>query len=63
MVTDRQIEALLVEAGIAGDSKQARLCKKALNGDAESRAQCERVIGDAVAMSEVYANEDDSSRS
>ena len=49
-ITDDQIRALSAEAAAAGDDEQVRLCKLALGGDADARAECERAIGDARAQ-------------
>jgi hypothetical protein len=47
MVTNTQIEALSTEAANAGDLAQVALCTAALAGDADARAECERVIAAA----------------
>lgn len=44
---EQEIDALHTEAGNAGDEEQARLCERALDGDAAARAKCVRVIRDA----------------
>lgn len=49
-VTDEQIEALRTEAGEAGDLEQVALCDRAIDGDADARAKCERVIRTAWAQ-------------
>jgi len=50
-ITDEQIEALRTEAGAAGDLDQVAICDRALlEGDAEARAECARVIADAEAQ-------------
>ena len=46
-ITDKQIETLRAEAGTAGDDEQVKLCDAALNGDADARAECARVISAA----------------
>lgn len=51
-ITDAQIEALRTEAGAAGDSGQVAICDRALDGNESARAECARVIGDAVAMAD-----------
>ncbi len=51
-ITDEQIINLRAEARAAGDDAQARLCTKALHGDDEARAACERAICDAAAMAD-----------
>lgn len=43
-ITDTQIETLLTEASAAGDSEQVAICRRALDGDTEARAECARVI-------------------
>lgn len=49
-VSDEQIEQLLQEAGQAGDQKMVEICRWALNGDEQARAQCADVIEEARAM-------------
>lgn len=49
-ITDEQIEAFCDEAGVAGDTEQAALCRRALAGDADARRACARVIDAARAM-------------
>lgn len=48
-ITDR-IEALMTEAGEAGDAEQVAICQRALAGDADAIAECQRVMGDAAAQ-------------
>lgn len=50
-VSPAQIRALRTEAGAAGDSAQAAICTRALDGDADARRECARVIADAAAQS------------
>ena len=53
-ITTSQIEALMTEAGSAGDAEQVKICRVALgwDGDAtaadvtDARAECARVIAD-----------------
>mgnify|MGYP006921368559 CR=1 FL=1 len=52
LVSDEQIEALRREASEAGDAAQVAACNKALDGDAEARRECARVIQAARAMGE-----------
>lgn len=49
-VTDEQIKALREEALAAGDHAQAAICDHALDGDANARAECARVIAHATAQ-------------
>ncbi len=46
-VSDAGIADLEAEAGSAGDSAMAALCRAALHGDTDARAECARVILDA----------------
>jgi hypothetical protein len=43
-ISGADIAALRQEAGQAGDFEQVALCDLALSGDADARAECERVI-------------------
>jgi hypothetical protein len=49
---DNDISTLCNEAACAGDEAMAVLCERALAGDAEARAEVERVIADAAAQEE-----------
>jgi hypothetical protein len=44
MITERQIEDLKDEAIAIGDTEQVSLCRRALRGDVDALAECERVI-------------------
>ena len=46
-VTDAQIKQLQAEAGAHGDPEMHAICERALDGDAEAREECERVIREA----------------
>ena len=48
---DDTIRKLHDAAGEAGDLEQVAICLRALDGDDEARAECERVINDADAQS------------
>ena len=50
IVSDTDIKGLLWEAGVAGDTQMALLCRKALAGDSAARAECARVIQENVDM-------------
>ena len=52
MITTADIRALRDEAGEAGDLSQVAVCDRALDGDQDARAECERVILDARAQME-----------
>lgn len=43
-ITDSQIEALQIEAGMAGDADTVRDCKKALDGVKAARKRIARII-------------------
>ena len=47
MITDWQIELMRVEAGAAGDTEMVKICRRALNGSARARKECERVLEEA----------------
>ena len=49
-ITDTQIEALSMDSGVAGDLEMVEVCARALAGDELARAECARVIADALAM-------------
>lgn len=49
-ITTEQIEALRIEAGAHGDTKQVELCDAALAGDADARAKCAKAIANAEAQ-------------
>lgn len=49
-VTDEQIVDLRTEATWAGDDEQVDICTAALEGDAEARTECARVIAEAEAQ-------------
>ena len=49
-ITDTQIRELSTESGNAGDLEMVEICDRALAGDDLARAECERVIADALAM-------------
>ncbi len=49
-VSTKQIEVLRSEAGAAGDYEMVADCSRALSGDADAWAFCERVIADARAL-------------
>ncbi len=49
-VTNAQIETLLTEARLAGDSKMANLCEHALEGDGDAIQACLAAINDAAAQ-------------
>lgn len=44
IVTDKDIAALEYEAGVFGDDAERKICQRALNGSARSRAYCVRRI-------------------
>ena len=44
-----QIEQFRNEAGSAGDLAQVAICDRALDGDLDACAECQRVIEDAIA--------------
>lgn len=46
-ITTKQIEALMNEAGAAGDSEMYAICERALQGDAEAIKECAEVIAQA----------------
>ena len=48
-ITIKQIKALLAEAIAAGDTKQVRICERALDGRTPAIAQCTRIIQEAKA--------------
>lgn len=48
-ITIKQIKALLAEAIAAGDTKQVRICERALDGRTPAIAQCTRIIKEAKA--------------
>lgn len=48
-VTTQQIEALMNEAGVAGDLEQVALCKLALQGNDAALEACADVIAEAQA--------------
>ena len=52
MISDKQIEALRSEAGIAGDLAQVAICDRALDGDESALAECQGVIANAVSMAD-----------
>lgn len=43
-ITTKQIKTLLAEAIAAGDTKQVRICERALDGRTPAIAQCARII-------------------
>ena len=45
-ITDDQIVALQIEAGMAGDADTVRDCKKALDGNEAARKRIARIIAD-----------------
>jgi len=45
-ITDSQIEAIQIEAGMAGDSATVADCKKALDGVKAARRRIARIIAD-----------------
>lgn len=45
-----RLRRLWTEAGAAGDSKQVRLCRLALDGDGAAAEKCARVLADAEAQ-------------
>tara|TARA_R110002110_G_scaffold287505_1_gene501963 strand:+ start:367 stop:549 length:183 start_codon:yes stop_codon:yes gene_type:complete len=49
MPLQQKIEALLIEAGVAGDSDMIDTCLLALQGDASALAECAEVIEEAAA--------------
>lgn len=49
-ITNSQIRKLSNEAAEAGDLEQVAICERALSGDAEARAECAKVIGNAQAQ-------------
>ena len=49
-ITDDNISTLCNEAATAGDEEMVVLCDRALVGDADARAEVERVIADAAAQ-------------
>lgn len=51
-VSDEQIERLKTEAGEAGDTDQVAVCRRALAGNLDARAECARVVADAAAMAD-----------
>ena len=51
-ITNDQIIILCTEAGMARDFRMAAICRDAINGDANARAKCARVIADAKAQEE-----------
>jgi len=46
-ITDEQIKTLQDEAEKAGDALQVTMCLAALDGDEDSRAECNRVVSEA----------------
>jgi len=48
--TDEQIETLRAEAGVAGDAEMVSICDAALDGHAQARIECARVIAEAQAQ-------------
>ena len=55
-VTTERIEALQSEAGAAGDSETVDACARALAGDKEARAECERILQEVQALHEADRN-------
>lgn len=47
MPLEKQVRALREEAKAAGDVAQVEICDRALLGDVEALAECERVIAEA----------------
>lgn len=47
MITNAQIEALQIEAGMAGDAAQVAMCDRALAGSARARKGCAKAIAAA----------------
>ncbi len=43
-ITAAQIRKLSIEAAEAGDLDQVAVCERALTGDVEAQAECQRVI-------------------
>ena len=56
-ITDTQIRKLETEAGEHGDLEQVEICRKALAGDSDARAECARVIEEAQAHSALYTSD------
>jgi hypothetical protein len=50
VTTAAQIETLRAEAAAAGDEAQVDVCTAALEGDADARRECARVIAEADAQ-------------
>ena len=50
MATRKQIIQLSNEAAEAGDQLQVEVCNAALDGNASAKAECARVIAEAIEM-------------
>ena len=49
-ITREQISKLSDEAGEHGDMEQVEICRRALDGDADAVAECQRAIDRALAQ-------------
>lgn len=47
-MTDKHLSDLERSATENGDTRQAELCRAALSGDVDARAQCQAVLADAL---------------
>lgn len=51
-LTNARIRALATEAGAHGDQEMVAICERALDGDADARRECARVMADAAAQAD-----------